>query len=83
MFFDVGDIEWCESSIPLLFYGLGLSYRCFFCPSLVVMRLIRTLFLHVCSETGPPREVKCRDSHQLFAVKDGGITLSAFFKVLL
>ena len=47
------------------------------------MRLIPTPFLHVYSQTGPPREVECRDSYQLFAVKDGGITLSAFFKVLL
>ena len=44
------------------------------------MRLIPTLFLHVYSQTGPPREVECRDSHQLFAVKDGRITLSAFFQ---
>ena len=44
------------------------------------MRLILTLFLHVYSQTGPPREVECRDSHQLFAVKDGGITLSAFLR---
>ena len=46
------------------------------------MRLIPTLFLHVCSQTGPPRELECRDSHPLFAVKDEGIMLSAFFKLL-
>ena len=30
MFFDVGDIKWCSRPNSLLFYGIGLSYRCLF-----------------------------------------------------
>ena len=64
------DIKWCSRPIPLLFYGLGLSY-------------ISLFLFKSCHYTFDPDALfACLYSEwattKLFALKDGGITLSAF-----
>ena len=62
-----GDIKWCSRPIPLLFYGLGLSYRCLFL-SKSCSYAFNPDALFAC-QTGPPQEVECRDSLTLHSRK--------------
>ena len=62
MFFDVRGYKWCSRPISLLFYGLSLSCRCLFLSKSCSYAFHPHVFLHVPSQTGPPREVECKDS---------------------